>query len=71
VIICLRLVTPGLEGALIEVKPGATPGYLVHDGIQTALVPTGSVENHEGFDAEVWVPENMLVLWELEHTVDS
>lgn len=69
-IICLHLVTPSLEGALMEVKPGATPGFLVHDGIQTKLVPTGTFETNEGIEAEVWVPENMMVLWELEHVVD-
>ena len=70
-VICLHLVTPGLEGALMEVQPGKTPGYLVHDGVQTRLVPTGAFERQGDVMAEVWVPENMMVLWELEHTVDS
>ena len=66
-IICLHLVTPGLEGALMEVKPGATPGFLVHDGQQTPLVPTGNFEQHGNVEAEVWVPNDMLPLWRLEH----
>jgi hypothetical protein len=68
-IICLRLVTPELEGALMEVKPGAIPGYLIHGGEQTRLLPTGAFERQGEVLAEVWVPEDMMVLWQMEHAV--
>jgi len=71
VIICLRLVSNELEGVWMAIKPGSTPQYLIDgQGETTTMVPTGSVEWEGDRCAEVWVPENKLNLWRMEHAID-
>lgn len=66
-VICLHLVDPGLEGALMDVKKGAVPDSLINTrGEQFKIVPTGAFERHGDILAEVWVPEDMLTLWRLD-----
>ena len=54
----------------MEVQPGKTPGFLITHGQQVPLVATGCYERKDGIEAEVWVPEDMLTLWQMEHAID-
>jgi hypothetical protein len=71
VIICLRLVSPELEGAWMQIYPGKTPQFLINGFDTITMVPTGSVEWSGQQCAEVWVPENKLNLWKMEHAIDA
>jgi hypothetical protein len=71
VIVCLRLVSPELEGVWMEVMPGRSVQYLIDGrGETTTMIATGSVEWEGDRCAEVYVPERMLPVWRAEHDLD-
>jgi hypothetical protein len=70
-VVCLRLVDPDLEGRWMVVEADRAPQYLIgRQGVTMAMVPTGAVEWEGSHCAEVWVPEDKLSLWRMEHDVD-
>lgn len=68
-IICLRLVHPSLDGAWMDIDK-MPPSYIDGKGQLTPLVTTGTVEWEGDKCAEVYIPEDKMLLWRRNHALD-
>lgn len=68
-VVVLRLVGGEDEGRWFAVS--GVPRAVRAPGIPIDFVPTGCVEWRDDDAAEVWVPAEMLHVWQAEHMVDA